>query len=60
MRVLVACEFSGVVRNAFDQRGHRATSAGTVQPARISYPLKFQGIIIREMFWKYSIKGGIL
>ena len=27
MRVLVACEFSGVVRNAFDQRGHRATSA---------------------------------
>jgi len=27
MRVLVACEFSGVVREAFNQRGHRATSA---------------------------------
>jgi site-specific DNA-cytosine methylase len=27
MRVLVACEFSGIVREAFNQRGHRATSA---------------------------------
>jgi hypothetical protein len=27
MRVLVACEFSGVVREAFNQRGHSATSA---------------------------------
>lgn len=26
MRVLVACEFSGVVRNAFSARGHDATS----------------------------------
>ena len=27
MRVLVACEFSGIVREAFNQRGHHATSA---------------------------------
>ena len=27
MKVLVACEFSGVVREAFNQRGHKATSA---------------------------------
>jgi hypothetical protein len=27
MKVLVACEFSGVVREAFHQRGHSATSA---------------------------------
>ena len=27
MKVLVACEFSGIVREAFNQRGHRATSA---------------------------------
>lgn len=26
MRVLVACEFSGVVRRAFERRGHRVTS----------------------------------
>jgi len=27
MKVLIACEFSGIVREAFNQRGHRATSA---------------------------------
>jgi hypothetical protein len=27
MKVLVACEFSGIVREAFNRRGHRATSA---------------------------------
>ena len=27
VKVLVACEFSGIVREAFNQRGHRATSA---------------------------------
>jgi hypothetical protein len=27
MKVLVACEFSGIVREAFNQRGHSATSA---------------------------------
>ena len=26
MKVLVACEYSGVVREAFSQRGHDATS----------------------------------
>ena len=60
MRVLVACEFSGVVREAFNQRGHRATSAGIVPPARIYYPLTFPEIIIREMFLRSLIKGGIL
>jgi hypothetical protein len=30
MRVLVACEFSGIVRDAFAKRGHDARSASRV------------------------------
>lgn len=30
VKVLVACEFSGVVREAFNQQGHRATSADLI------------------------------
>ena len=39
MRVLVACEFSGVVRDAFRARGHDAVSCDLLpseRPARIS------------------------
>ena len=33
MRVLVACEFSGVVRNAFGRRGHDAWSCDLLPAA---------------------------
>ena len=34
MRVLVACEFSGVVRDAFSKRGHYAMSCDLLPPER--------------------------
>lgn len=35
MRVLVACEFSGVVRDAFTERGHDATSCDIMPSERL-------------------------
>jgi len=32
MKVLVACEFSGVVRDAFIERGHKAWSCDLLPP----------------------------
>jgi len=37
MRVLVACEFSGVVRSAFRSRGHHAVSCD-IEPAEDGGP----------------------
>ena len=34
MKVLVACEFSGIVRDAFAERGHRATSCDILPSER--------------------------
>ena len=31
MRVLIACEFSGIVRDAFTKKGHRAISCDFLQ-----------------------------
>ena len=42
MRVLIACEFSGVVREAFRSRGHDAWSADLL-PAADGSPYHFQG-----------------
>lgn len=42
MRVLVACEFSGVVREAFRKRGHDAWSCDLL-PARDGSPQHIQG-----------------
>lgn len=36
MRVLVACEFSGVVRNAFIKKGHEAVSCDLLPPDDLS------------------------
>lgn len=44
MRVLVACEFSGVVRQAFREQGHLAYSCD-VLPAEDSSPYHLQGDI---------------
>jgi len=35
MRVLVACEFSGVVRDAFDARGHEAWSCDLLHSEKV-------------------------
>jgi site-specific DNA-cytosine methylase len=42
MRVLVACEFSGVVREAFRRRGHDAWSCDLL-PAEDGSPFHYQG-----------------
>lgn len=42
MRVLVACEFSGVVRRAFNERGHQAWSCDLL-PADDGSPFHYQG-----------------
>lgn len=44
LRVLVACEFSGIVRDAFIARGHKAMSCD-LEPSGV------QGRIIKGMCW---------
>lgn len=46
MRVLVACEFSGVVRRAFRARGHKAYSCDLL-PAEDGSPFHFQRDVLR-------------
>ena len=41
MKVLIACEFSGVVRNAFSECGHEAMSCDTLPSEKAGY--HFQG-----------------
>ena len=52
MRVLVACEFSGAVRDAFRRRGHDAMSCDLL-PTEVAGP-HFQGDVLellgREQF----------
>lgn len=40
MRVLVACEFSGTVRDAFEQRGHFARSVDLLPTEKIDTPVR--------------------
>lgn len=51
MRVLVACEFSGVVRDAFTRRGHYARSCDLL-PSETPGP-HYEGDV-RDMLWTYS------
>ena len=44
MRVLVGCEFSGVVRDAFSRRGHRAVSCD-IKPSTSPVGLHYRGDI---------------
>lgn len=44
MRVLVACEYSGIVRDAFTERGHEAMSCD-LRPSESPNGLHFQGSI---------------
>jgi len=48
-RVLVACEFSGTVRDAFCQCGHTAVSADILPSVRTYCRQKSLENIIREM-----------
>lgn len=45
MRVLIACEFSGNVRNAFRERGHDAWSCDLL-PAEDGEPYHYQGNVL--------------
>ena len=53
MKVLVACEFSGVVREAFRKKGHDAWSCDLL-PARDSSPYHYQGPIEEFLKSKHS------
>jgi hypothetical protein len=50
MRVLVACEFSGVVREAFRARGHHAVSCDLLEPERpgLHYEVPVQALTKRR------------
>ncbi len=37
MKVLIACEFSGIVRNAFRDKGHFAVSCDKIHPEKGGY-----------------------
>lgn len=49
MRVLVACEFSGVVREAFRKRGHHAVSCDLL-PSEIPSPYHYTGNVKSLLF----------
>jgi site-specific DNA-cytosine methylase len=51
VRVLVACEYSGIVREAFASRGHSAWSADLL-PTEIPSPLHYQGDV------RHFLRGG--
>ena len=52
MRVLVACEFSGVVRDAFDTRGHDAWSCDLLDTERWGHHMKGDAMeAIRSRSW---------
>lgn len=50
MKVLVACEFSGIIREAFKKRGHEAWSCDLL-PSEIPNGLHLEGDI-KEFMWK--------
>lgn len=52
MRVLIACEFSGIVRQAFRILGHEAWSAD-VLPAEDNSPYHLKGDIFKRTDWGY-------
>jgi len=56
MRVLIGCEFSGVVRRAFRERGHDAWSCDLL-PAEDGSEHHFQNDIIRLLYpyWRWEL-----
>lgn len=53
MRVLVACEFSGVVRDAFAERGHTAWSCDLLPTERPGNHLK--GDVLEALGWGWDL-----
>lgn len=54
MKVLVACEFSGRVREAFRKRGHDAWSCDLL-PAEISTQFHIQGDVLRLIYQDWDL-----
>jgi hypothetical protein len=54
MKVLVACEYSGIVRDAFSRQGHDATSCDLLPT-----DAPWGGRITKGMFSTSSERGGI-
>lgn len=53
MRVLVACEFSGTVRDAFERRGHFVRSVDLLPTEKLTTPVKFRadfGCVAHEQY----------
>jgi hypothetical protein len=55
MRVLVACEFSGKVRDAFTLRGHTAVSCDYRSPATLGFHYKGNVLDILDYNWDLMI-----
>lgn len=54
MRVLIACEFSGVVREAFRKRGHNAWSCDLL-PAMDNSPFHIQEDVTKHLRWGWDL-----
>lgn len=54
MRVLIACEFSGVVREAFRARGHEATSCDLL-PAEDGSPNHFEKNVLQVLNQEWDL-----
>ena len=55
MRVLVACEFSGVVREAFRQRGHDAWSCDLLESEQLGPHLQQDVFTVLDQGWDLMI-----
>lgn len=56
MRVLVACEYSGIVRNAFRRRGHDAWSCDLL-PAEDNDPHHIESDVLKVLAGDFGIWG---
>ena len=55
MNVLVACEFSGVVRDAFRERGHNAYSCDLLSSENMKYHLQCDVLDVLDQGWDLMI-----
>jgi site-specific DNA-cytosine methylase len=60
MRVLVACEFSGVVRDAFRERGHDAWSCDLLGPDDLPDEFKPAALGGPQKWPNYHLEGDVL
>ncbi len=55
MRVLVACEFSGIVRDAFRERGHDAWSCDLLPTERPGNHYQSDALVVASLGWDLMI-----